>query len=74
MEYICAGFSGHGMPVAFLAGKDIANMILCPSDSYENKVDISTGINNEDPMISTSSRGDLSVKLPDAYLPKRFGL
>ena len=26
-EYILAGYSGHGMPVAFLAGKHIAQMI-----------------------------------------------
>ena len=26
-EYIAAGYTGHGMPVAFLAGKHIADMI-----------------------------------------------
>lgn len=27
-EYIAAGFTGHGMPIAFLAGKAVASMIM----------------------------------------------
>jgi glycine/D-amino acid oxidase-like deaminating enzyme len=26
-QFICAGFNGHGMPVVFLSGKGIAEMI-----------------------------------------------
>lgn len=35
-QYILAGYSGHGMPVAFLAGKHIAQMISGRFDE-ENK-------------------------------------
>jgi glycine/D-amino acid oxidase-like deaminating enzyme len=35
-QYILAGYSGHGMPIAFLAGKHIAQMISGRFDE-ENK-------------------------------------
>lgn len=37
-EYIIAGYSGHGMPVAFLAGQHISEMILGIFDE-QNPID-----------------------------------
>jgi glycine/D-amino acid oxidase-like deaminating enzyme len=36
-QYLCAGFSGHGMPQIFLAAKAIATMII---HGDETKVDL----------------------------------
>lgn len=31
-QYICAGFNGHGMPVIFLAAKELAEMMQTGAD------------------------------------------
>ena len=33
-QYIAAGYTGHGMPFAFEAGSNIADMIASPEDSH----------------------------------------
>ena len=37
-QFICAGFTGHGMPQIFLCAKAIAQMII--TGSGENEVDL----------------------------------
>jgi gamma-glutamylputrescine oxidase len=69
-EYILAGYTGHGMPIAFLAGRDIADMI-----SRSTGIDTATAI-----ATATVDRGSGSGRdsggtpacVLEAFHPSRF--
>ena len=67
-EYIAAGYTGHGMPVAFLAGANIASLITKDYATAIKSSSSNSGSSSDNTTNSTSSADDI----PAAYLPDRF--
>jgi gamma-glutamylputrescine oxidase len=65
-EYILAGYTGHGMPIAFLAGRDIADMISISAgiDTATATVDRCSG--------SGRDSGGTPACVLQAFHPSRF--